>query len=199
MEDASRAATRDRMVLEALLDRRLELDEERKRLDAEMTKLRTESDRLGAELQILEEMLGATKAEPKASFASVTPAPSPFPAAPAAAHAAAPPPPPRRPTAHVRFRKGSVGAKLWPTVVELYAEREFGVEEICALLEKESPDTKHAYEASWRLCNELIERKVLLVTTQTKSGRGFTKRFRIAETYGGAPAPEPKGIGLMDG
>jgi hypothetical protein len=99
----------------------------------------------------------------------------------------------------VRFRKGSVGAKLWPTVVDLYAEKEFGVEEICALLETDSPDTKHAYEASWRLCNELIERKVLLVTTQTKSGRGFTKRFRIAETYGGAPAPEPKGIGLMDG
>ena len=199
MESENRVATRDRMVLEALLDRRLELDEERKRLDTEMTKLRSESDRLGVELQILEEMLGATKTEGKATFASV--APTSFPQAPPSA--APQPPPPRRTAAHVRFRKGSVGQKLWPTIVQRYAEVEFGVEEVVALLGEESPDTKHSYEAAWRLCNELIERKVLAVTSQSKSGRGFTKRFRIAEAYGGAPVPqEPKketGIGLLDG
>jgi hypothetical protein len=202
MAEEQKVATRDRMVLEALLERRLELDEERKKLDADMAKLRTDSDRLAAELLILDEMLGTTKAETRVTFATV--AAQTAPSFPTAATASPPPPPaPRRPAAHVKFRKGSVGQKIWPTVVQRYGEVEFGVDEVVALLGEESPDTKHTYEAAWRLCNELIERKVLLVTSQSKSGRGFTKRFRIAEAYGGAPAPakpeEPKGIGLLDG
>jgi len=202
--EEQKAVSRDRMILEALLERRMELDEERKRLDTDMAKLRTESDRLAAELLILEEMLGTTKSETRVTFASVA-AQAPGPAFPTAASPAAAPVQhvPRRPAAHVKFRKGSVGSLLWPTIVQRHSEGEFGVEEVVALLTELSPETKHSYEAAWRLCNELIERKVLVVTSQSKSGRGFTKRFRIAEAYGGAAVPqEPKkeqGIGLLDG
>ena len=40
--EEQKAVSRDRMILEALLERRMELDEERKRLDTDMAKLRTE-------------------------------------------------------------------------------------------------------------------------------------------------------------
>ena len=193
--DDERTVNRNRMIVDALLDRRMELEEERKRLDTEMTKLRGESDRLARELEILEEMLGATRPEQKVTFASIpAQAPSTFaPSAPSSTPAA-----PVRPrsTPHVRFRKGSVGSKLWPSMQERFSGIEFGVDDVCTLLKEQSPDTKHPYEASWRLCSELIERAVFLVTSQSKSGRGFAKRFRIADAYAISP-PAAKGIGLL--
>ena len=193
MEEQDRATTRDRMIVEALLDRRMELEEERHRLDGEMVKLRGESERLARELEILEEMLGTTRPEQKVTFAA-PPAPTFAAPAPSAPTVSTPRP---RAAAHVKFRKGSVGSKLWPLIQDHYSAVEFGVEEVCNLLKDQSPETKHPYEASWRLCNELIERKVFLVTSQSKSGRGFAKRFRIADPYALPPPPEAKGVGLL--
>jgi len=195
MED-EKANARNRMLISALLDRRIELEEDRRRIDGEMGKLRQESERLARELEVLEEMLGATRPDQRVSFASMPSQPTTFSSAPAQAPAAAAPARPRN-APHVRFRKGSVGAKLWTILQERYSHVEFGVDDVCELLKEQSPDTKHPYEASWRLSSELVERKVFLVTSQSKSGRGFAKRFRIADEYALPKPAEPKGIGLM--
>jgi hypothetical protein len=188
-----RTVVRERLIVEALLDRRMELEEESQQLDAKLQNLRTESERLAQELEVIEEILGATPPELKQGFAELPPPESPpsMPPAPPTEPVSA------RPASPVKFRKGSVGSKLWPKVVTKFGGQEFGVEDVVDLLKQLSPDTKHAYESAWRLCNDLISREVLIVTSQSRSGRGYTKRFRIAERHLPLPAKNPEGIGIF--
>ena len=165
---------REKLILSALMERRVSVEEETKRLRAELTDLARREQELRDEILTLDAILGALPQPPKESEAPslFTPAPAP--------PAAAPPSKKRR-------RKGSRREQMLPVLKGKFGAGVFGVDDVTDLLLVDEPgERRKAYFAAWSLVRDLSDDGVLLTVSEEGSGKRMRRTYRFAE---GAKAP----------
>lgn len=172
---------REKLVLAALMERRVAVEEETRRLRAELGELSRREVELRDEVATLDAILGAMPEPPKENEA-----PSLF-------QAAAPPAPaPTRPPAPAaavkkRRRKGSRREQMLPKLKDKFGSGVFGVEEVTDLLLVDEPgERRKAYFAAWSLCRDLAEDGVLVTVSEEGSGKRMKRTYRFADA--GPPA-----------
>lgn len=160
---------RERLILSALLERRVEAEEETKKLQVQLTELTRRETELREEIATLEAILGALPKPAKESEP-----PSLFAKTPAPPRPAAPPKPKRR-------RKGSRREQLLPILRERFGSGAFTTEDVTnVVLDQEPGERRKAYYASWSLCRDLEEDGVITVIAQEGSGKRTKKTFTFA-------------------
>ena len=163
---------RERLILTALMERRVSLEEETRRLRSDLTDLTRREGELRDEISTLDAILGALPQPPKESEppSLFTPAPVPAPAPPPAAA-------PRK-----RRRKGSRREQMLPKLRDRFGRGVFGVEDVTNLLVQEEPgDRRKAYFAAWSLCRDLAEDGVLVAVAEEGSGKRVKRTYKFAD------------------
>ncbi|HKZ90357.1 MAG TPA: hypothetical protein VJ300_08895, partial [Thermoplasmata archaeon] len=161
---------REKLILDALMERRVAAEEETRRLRAELTELGRREQELRDEVLTLDAILGALPQPPKENEA-----PSLFQAAPAPAAASAPAAPKRR------RRKGSRREQMLPRLREKFGTGVFAVEDVTALLLEEEPgEHRKAYFAAWSLCRDLAEDGIIVAVSEEGSGKRVKRTYKFA-------------------
>ena len=174
IEDRDR---RERLILGALMERRVAVEEETKRLRQELTDMSRRENELRDEISTLDAILGALPQPPKENEAPslFTPAPPPAPATPAEA--------PKK----KRRRKGSRREQMLPKLHTKFGAGVFGVEDVTDLLLVDEPgERRKAYFAAWSLCRDLAEDGILTAVTEAGTGKRAKRTYRFADA-----APKP--------
>ncbi|HEV8595900.1 MAG TPA: hypothetical protein VGR51_10280 [Thermoplasmata archaeon] len=167
---------RERLILSALMERRVAVEEETKKLRQELTDLARREQELRDEIGTLDAILGALPVVPKENEAPSLFTPTPPPAAPV-------------PVAvqKKRRRKGSRREQMLPRLRERFGSGVFGVEDVTnVLLEDEPGERRKAYFAAWSLCRDLSEDGVLVAVSEEGSGKRMKRTYKFAEPQ--APA-----------
>ncbi|TLZ53169.1 MAG: hypothetical protein E6K18_00940 [Methanobacteriota archaeon] len=167
---------RERLILNALMERRVAVEEETKRLRAELTELVRREAELREEILSLDQILGALPQPVKENEAPslFTPAPAPVPA------------PSAPPATKKRRRKGSRREQMLPKLRAKFGTGVFGVEAVTDLLLQEEPgERRKAYFAAWSLCRDLAEDAILVAVSEEGSGRRVKRTYKFADA---APA-----------
>lgn len=162
---------RERLILAALMERRVSVEEETKRLRAELTDIARREQELRDEILTLDAILGALPQPPKEHEAPslFTPTPPPAP------HAAPPP-------AKKRRRKGSRREQMMPALKEKFGPGVFGVDDVTDLLLKDEPgERRKAYFAAWSLVRDLAEDGVLLTVSEEGTGKRMKRTYRFSD------------------
>lgn len=160
---------RERLMLNALLERRVSVEDEARRVRADLAELARREGELRDEIAALDAILGAIpepkkESEPPSLF---TPAP-PAPAAP--------------PTKRKRRRKGSRREQMLPTLRGRFGGGAFTTDDVTSLILEEEPgERRKAYYAAWSLCRDLEEDGVIAVVAQEGSGKRSKKTFRFVK------------------
>lgn len=169
---------REKLILSALMERRVSVEEETKRLRSELSDLTRREQELRDEILTLDAILGALPQPPKENDAPSLFAPTPAPAPPAVA---APPPMKRR-------RKGSRREQMLPLLKEKFGGGVFGVEDVTDLLLAEEPgERRKAYFAAWSLVRDLAEDGVLVTVSEEGTGKRVKRTYRFADAAASKP------------
>lgn len=161
---------REKLILSALMERRVAAEEETRRLRAELTDLARRETELRDEIGALDAILGALPQPPKENEAPslFTPTPAPVAAAPV---------PVRK-----RRRKGSRREQMLPKLREKFGVGVFGVEDVTDLLLVEEPgERRKAYFAAWSLCRDLAEDGVLASVSEEGSGKRVKRTYKFEQ------------------
>ncbi len=170
IEDRER---REKLILSALMERRVAVEEETRRLRQELTDLTRRETELHEEIATLDAILGALPQPPKENEAPSLFTPTPAPAPPPAPAAA----PPKK-----RRRKGSRREQMLPKLREKFGAGVFGVEDVTDLLLQDEPgERRKAYFAAWSLCRDLAEDGILVAVAEEGSGKRVKRTYRFAE------------------
>lgn len=162
---------RERLILNALMERRVAVEEETRRLRAELTDLARREQELRDEITTLDGILGALPQPPKENEAPSLFAPAPT-HAPATAPAAA----------RKRRRKGSRREQMLPRLREKFGAGVFGVEDVTNLVLQDEPgERRKAYFAAWSLCRDLAEDGVLVAVSEEGSGKRVRRTYKFAD------------------
>jgi hypothetical protein len=183
MEDNSKRETRDRLIMEALIARRLSTEKEMSTISVELEKLRRQEQVLTEEVRLLDEILGAVPATPVVrsrmepeqvhTILSPPPAPEIQEEAPEQVSAAAE-------TDDKKRRKGLRRGELANLLRQRFGDKEFSLDDVVGLLlEVEPGDRRKAYHAAWRTVGLLEESKAVQVVSETPSGKGVKKTYRM--------------------
>ena len=163
---------RERLILTALMERRVAVEEETRRLRSELTELGRRETELRDEVVALDAILGAIPQPVKENEA-----PSLFASTPAPPPAAAPAPPARK-----RRRKGSRREQMLPRLREKFGVGVFGVEDVTdVLLQDEPGERRKAYFAAWSLCRDLAEDGILVAVSEEGSGKRVKRTYKFTE------------------
>ena len=170
---------RERLILSALTERRVAVEEETRHLRSELVELTRRETELRDEILALDAILGALPQPPKENEA-----PSLF--------VRAPVPPPAPVAAQVpkkRRRKGSRREQMLPRLREKFGGGVFGVEDVTdVLLQDEPGERRKAYFAAWSLCRDLAEDGVLVAVSEEGSGKRVRRTYKFAEAAPAATA-----------
>jgi hypothetical protein len=167
---------REKLILSALMERRVSVEEETKRLRAELTDIARREQELRDEILTLDAILGALPQPPKENEAPSLFTPTPPPAPPAAA-----------PPSKKRRRKGSRREQMMPVLKEKFGAGVFGVDDVTDLLLVDEPgERRKAYFAAWSLCRDLAEDGLILTVSEEGSGKRMKRTFRFGNA--GKPA-----------
>ncbi len=165
---------RERLILSALMERRVAVEEETRRLRAELTDLARKEQELREEIGTLDAILGALPIPPMEIEA-----PSLFGAAPK------PEAPPVAASPKKRRRKGSRRVQMLPKLREKFGSGVFGVEDVTnVLLEDEPGERRKAYFAAWSLCRDLAEDGILVSVSEEGSGKRVKRTYKFASPAG---------------
>ena len=169
---------REKLILSALMERRVAVEEETKRLRAELTDFARREQDLRDEILTLDAILGALPQPPKENEAPSLFAPTPAPA---------PPPVVAAPPAKKRRRKGSRREQMMPVLKEKFGAGVFGVDDVTDLLLVDEPgERRKAYFAAWSLCRDLAEDGLIITVSEEGSGKRMRRTFRFGNA--GKPA-----------
>lgn len=163
---------RDRLMLHALVERRLGLEEEARMFKARASELTHKEAELRDEVATLDAILGATPPPAPVETPTAATAPASM-AAPLAA-----------PSARKRRRKGSRLQEMLPKMRTAFASVGFNTEQVAEMIEgEEASEYRKAYFAAWSLVRDLLEDGALVVASEEGSGprRKRTYRFTGAE------------------
>ena len=163
---------RERLILSALMERRVAVEEETRRLRTELTDLAHREVELREEVTTLDAILGALPLPPKENEApSIF---SPTPPTTAAPVATAP---------KKRRRKGSRREQMLPKLREKFGAGVFGVEDVTDVLLVEEPgERRKAYFAAWSLCRDLAEDGILVSVSEEGTGKRVKRMYKFAES-----------------
>ena len=176
MEFADREK-RERLILNALTERRVAVEEETRKLRGELQDLARRETELREEVATLDAILGAMPEPPKENEA-----PSLFQRAPPPA--AAPPAATKK-----RRRKGSRREQMLPILRAKFGAGVFGVDDVTSLLLVDEPgERRKAYFAAWSLCRDLAEDGILVTVSEEGTGKRMKRTYKFAEA-----APKPPG------
>lgn len=165
---------RDQLILSSLLERRLTVEEELRRLGVQASELSRREADLKAEIATLDGILGVVPEVPP----SPTPASEPLPSVDESLTA---------PHARKRRRKGSRREQMLPRIREAFGTGIFEVEGVLDVLLKEEPgDRRKAYFAAWALVRDLTEDGVVAIVTEHGTGPRKKRTFRFAEAASSA-------------
>jgi hypothetical protein len=170
MEGEDRAR-RERLILSALMERRVAVEEESRRLRAELQDLAKREAELRDEIVTLDGILGALPQPPKENEppSIFTPTPPP--------QAAAPVPQAQR----KRRRKGSRREQMLPRLQQKFASGVFTTEDVTnVILEDEPGERRKAYFAAWSLCRDLAEDGLVVVVSEEGTGRRAKRTYKFA-------------------
>ncbi len=182
MNNNDKRESRDRLIMEALIARRLTTEKEMSKISSELENLRRQELILSEEVKLLDEILGAIPAVPVQR-------PS---LEPERVHTILSPPTPlqdemkQTPTAPSvedtkKRRKGLKRDELATILTQRFGENEFTLDQVVdILLEVEPGDRRKAYHAAWRTIGILEESKVVQVVSETPSGKGVKKTYKIS-------------------
>ena len=163
---------REKLILSALMERRVAVEEETRRLRQELTELTRREAELRDEIGTLDAILGALPQPPKENEA-----PSLFATVPMNPPAPIPAALPKK-----RRRKGSRREQMLPKLREKFGPGVFGVEEVTDLLLQEEPgERRKAYFAAWSLCRDLAEDGILVAVSEEGSGRRMKRTYKFAD------------------
>jgi len=162
---------REKLILSALMERRVSVEEETKRLRAELTDIARREQELRDEILTLDAILGALPQPPKENEAPSLFTPTPPPAPPAAA-----------PPSKKRRRKGSRREQMMPVLQGKFGAGVFGVDDVTDLLLVDEPgERRKAYFAAWSLVRDLAEDGVLVTVSEEGSGKRMKRTYKFAE------------------
>ncbi|MBI4416094.1 MAG: hypothetical protein HY557_03830 [Euryarchaeota archaeon] len=168
--EATDREKRERLILTALLERRVAIEEETRRLRAELGELARREAELREEIMTLDAILGALPQPPKESEPPSLFTPTPAPLAKAAEA-------PKR-----RRRKGSRREQMLPKLRERFGGGVFTAEDVTnVLLEFEPGERRKAYFAAWSLCRDLVEDGLLVVVSEEGSEKRAKRTYRFAD------------------
>ena len=169
---------RERLILSALTERRVAVEEETRHLRSELVELTRRETELRDEILALDAILGALPQPPKENEAPSLFARAPAPEAPR------PAPAPKK-----RRRKGSRREQMLPKLRSKFGAGVFGVEDVTdALLADEPGERRKAYFAAWSLCRDLAEDGVLVAVSEEGSGKRVRRTYKFAEAAPAATA-----------
>jgi len=183
MDENSKREARDKLIMEALIARRLSTEKEMSTISTELDRLKRQETILTEEVRLLDEILGAVPAMPVArsrmepeqvhTILSPPPAPDfPEPAPPLAI--------PSEPVDDKKRRKGLRRGELAELLRKRFADKEFTLDEVVELLvEVEPGDRRKAYHAAWRTVGILEEANAVRVVSETPSGKGTRKTYKM--------------------
>lgn len=184
MDENAKRETRDRLIMEALIARRLSTEKEMVKITIDLENLRRQETVLSEEVKLLDEILGAVpstpivrpRPEPEQVHTILSP---PMPAPEPQAQTG----PPAADTETVdekRRRKGLRRDELADILKKRFGENEFSLDQVVdILLEVEPGDRRKAYHAAWRTCGILEGSKTIEVISETPSGKGVRKVYKI--------------------
>jgi|SRR3990170_5608968 len=167
---------RERLILASLMERRVAVEEESRRLRNDLQEMGKREVELRTEILALDQILGALPQPPKENEA-----PSLF------ARAPTPAPVPAAPT-RKRRRKGSRREQMMPRLREKFGTGAFTAEDVTnVILEDEPGERRKAYFAAWSLCRDLAEDGITIVVSEEGTGKRLKRTYRFAEAAGKAP------------
>jgi len=182
MEDNSRREARDKLIMEALIARRLATEKEITTVNSELEKLRRQESILIEEIKLLDDILGAVPAAPSRpkieveqvhTILSPPPVPETEEETPVAAAS--------QEVDDKRRRKGLRRGELADLLRKRFTDKEFTLDEVVeVLLEVEPGDRRKAYHAAWRTVGILEESKDVVVVSETPSGKGVRKTYKMS-------------------
>ena len=166
---------RERLILSSLMERRVAVEEESRRLRTDLQEMGKREAELRTEIVTLDAILGALPQPTKENEA-----PSLFARPPA-------PPPAATAATRKRRRKGSRREQMIPKLREKFGTGAFNAEDVTdAILESEPGERRKAYFAAWSLCRDLLEDGVTVVVSEEGSGKRLKRTYRFAEAAGKA-------------
>ncbi len=182
MNNNNKRESRDRLIMEALIARRLTTEKEMSKISTDLENLRRQELVLSEEVKLLDEILGAIPVAPiqKSSIE------------PERVHTILSPPmpiqdeskkTPTAPSAEVtkKRRKGLKRDELAAILIQRFGENEFTLDQVVdILLEVEPGDRRKAYHAAWRTIGILEKSKIVQVVSETPSGKGVKKTYKIS-------------------
>ena len=185
MNESSKRETRDRIIMEALIARRLSTEKEIGGIAAELEQLKRQEQLLAEEMRLLDEILGAVPAvpppRPRNDAEQVHTILSPPPIPPADASVAKPASP-EGDQGEGRRRKGLRRGELANLLHKRFADKEFTLDQVVeVLLEIEPGDRRKAYHAAWRTIGILEDGKTVQVISETPSGKGVRKTYKLIQ------------------
>lgn len=167
---------RERLILASLMERRVAVEEESRRLRTELQELARREAELRTEIVTLDAILGALPLPAKESEA-----PSLFERAPAPAQ-------PRAAPTRKRRRKGSRREQMLPKLREKFGSGAFTAEDVTnVILDEEPGERRKAYFAAWSLCRDLAEDGVTVVVSEEGSGKRAKRTYRFANAVPAVP------------
>ena len=167
---------RERLILASLMERRVAVEEESRRLRNDLQEMGKREAELRTEILALDQILGALPQPPKENEA-----PSLF------ARAPTPAPAPAAPT-RKRRRKGSRREQMMPRLREKFGTGAFTAEDVTnVILEDEPGERRKAYFAAWSLCRDLAEDGVTVVVSEEGTGKRLRRTYRFAAEASAAP------------
>jgi hypothetical protein len=167
---------RERLILASLMERRVAVEEESRRLRNELQEMGKREAELRTEILALDQILGALPQPPKENEA-----PSLFVRAPPPAH------PPAAP-ARKRRRKGSRREQMIPRLRAKFGSGAFTTEDVTDVILADEPgERRKAYFAAWSLCRDLGEDGVTVVVSEEGTGKRTKRTYRFAPEAEKAP------------
>lgn len=182
MNNNNKRESRDRLIMEALIARRLTAEKEMSKITTELESLKRQELVLSEEVKLLDEILGALPAEPVQR-------PS---LEPERVHTILSPPMPvqdeSKQTADMpsdadtkKRRKGLKRDELATILNQRFGDKEFSLDQVVdVLLEVEPGDRRKAYHAAWRTIGILEKSKNVEVVSETPSGKGVKKTYKMS-------------------
>jgi len=182
MIENSKRESRDRLIMEALIARRLSTEKEMSGISTELEQLRRQEQILVEEMKLLDEILGAVPS---------TPVPRPRNEAEQVHTVLSPPPmppsenPPSSASAadsdDKKRRKGLRRGELAEFLLKRFTDKEFTLDQVVEILiEIEPGDRRKAYHAAWRTIGILEDAKLVTVISETPSGKGVRKTYKMS-------------------
>src|SRR3972149_3687598 len=155
-----KVALRQLALRNPLVSKKTKIEARRERILADVNKMVSERRALDTKLAMLDELLRSrggipTGAGRPSEGPGSIPRPSP------------PPPPPE----HV------IRESLVTALQERYRETDFGIQEFHTLMNDLAPQASFKFETAWRVCNDLVSRRVIKQVSQRVTEKGLVRRL----------------------